>query len=44
MKKIDKEKKEHLETLLIEGYKNENGSDDKINFGWEERSIEGWPD
>ncbi len=33
-----------LKALLIEGYKNENGSDDMINFGWEAISIEGWPD
>jgi hypothetical protein len=44
IEKIEKEKKEQFEALLTEGYKSQNGSDEKINFGWEAISIEGWPD
>jgi metal-responsive CopG/Arc/MetJ family transcriptional regulator len=42
--KIEKDKKEKLDTLLIEGYKSECSSDKKINKEWETATIEGWPD
>ncbi len=42
--KIEKEKKEKLDMLLIEGYKSECGSDKKINKEWEAATLEGWPD
>ena len=42
--KIKKDKKEKLDTLLIEGYKNESGLDKKINQEWEDATLKGWPD
>ena len=42
--KIEKEKKEKLDKLLIEGYKNEYSSDNKINKEWEAATLERWPD
>lgn len=44
IEKIEKDKKEKLDTLLIEGYKNEYGLDKKINQEWEDATLEGWPD
>jgi len=43
IEKIEKDKKEKLDALLIEGYKNEYNSDKKINQEWEDITIEGWP-
>ena len=42
--KIQKDKKEKLDTLLIEGYKSECNTDKKINKEWEAATIEGWPE
>jgi len=44
IEKISKDKKEKLDSLLIEGYKNEYGSDKEINKEWEVATIERWPD
>jgi len=44
VEKISKDKKEKLDSLLIEGYKNECGSDKEINKKWEAATIEEWPD
>ncbi|MHB8276545.1 MAG: hypothetical protein ACYDIA_02685 [Candidatus Humimicrobiaceae bacterium] len=44
IEKIKKDKKEKLDTLLIEGYKNEYSLDKKINQDWEYVTLEGWPD
>lgn len=44
IEKIEKDKKEKLDTLLIEGYKNEYSLDKKINQDWEYVTLEGWPD
>lgn len=44
IEKIEKDKKEKLDTLLIEGYKNEYSLDKKINQDWEYATLEGWPD
>jgi metal-responsive CopG/Arc/MetJ family transcriptional regulator len=43
IEKIEKDKKEKLDALLIEGYKNEYNSNKKINQEWEDITIEGWP-
>ena len=42
--KIERDKKEKLDTLLVEGYKSECSADKKINKEWENSTIEGWPD
>ena len=42
--KIEKDKKEKLNTLLTEGYKSECSADKKINKEWEAATLEGWPD
>ncbi|MHB1377064.1 MAG: hypothetical protein ACYCXB_06530 [Candidatus Humimicrobiaceae bacterium] len=44
IEKIKKDKKEKLDILLIEGYKNESGSDREINQEWEDATLKGWPD
>jgi len=44
IEKIKKDKKEKLDILLIEGYKNESGSDKEINQEWEDATLKGWPD
>jgi metal-responsive CopG/Arc/MetJ family transcriptional regulator len=44
VEKINKDKKEKLDNLLIEGYKREYSSDKKINKEWEKATIERWPD
>ncbi|MHB8278677.1 MAG: hypothetical protein ACYDIA_13625 [Candidatus Humimicrobiaceae bacterium] len=44
IEKIEKDKKEKLDTLLIEGYKNEYSLDKKINQDLEYVTLEGWPD
>jgi len=44
IEKIEKDKKEKLDALLIEGYKNESGPDEKINQEWEVVTLKGWPD
>ena len=44
IEKIEKNKKEKLDTLLIEGYKNESSSDKKINHEWEDVTLKGWSD
>ena len=42
--KIEKDEKEKLDTLLVEGYKSECSADKKINKEWEAATIEGWSD
>lgn len=42
--KIKKDKKEKLDARLVEGYKNEYGSDKKINKDWEDATLESWPE
>jgi metal-responsive CopG/Arc/MetJ family transcriptional regulator len=42
--KIEKDKKEKLDTLLVEGYRHECSTDKKINKEWENTTLEGWPD
>jgi metal-responsive CopG/Arc/MetJ family transcriptional regulator len=44
IEKIEKDKKEKLDALLIEGYKNESNPDKKINQEWEEATLKGWSD
>jgi hypothetical protein len=44
VEKINKDIKEKLDNLLIEGYKKEYSSDKKINKEWEKATIERWPD
>lgn len=41
--KIERDKKEKLDILLAEGYKNEHDLDAKTNKEWEESTLEGWP-
>ena len=40
--KIDKDKKERLDALLVEGYKSESNADKIINKEWEAATLEGW--
>jgi metal-responsive CopG/Arc/MetJ family transcriptional regulator len=42
--KIEKDKKEKLDILLVEGYKIECSADKKINKEWKIATLEGWPD
>ena len=42
--KIQKDEKEKLDTLLVEGYKSECIADKKINKEWEDTTLERWPD
>ena len=42
--KIQKDRKEKLDTLLVEGYKSERTADKKINKEWEDATLERWPD
>jgi metal-responsive CopG/Arc/MetJ family transcriptional regulator len=42
--KIEKDEKEKLDILLVEGYKSECSADKKINKEWEAATMEGWPD
>ena len=42
--KIQKDKKEKLDTLLAEGYRRECSADKKINKEWEDATLERWPD
>lgn len=44
VEKISREKKEKMDSLLVEGYKNEYGSDKEINKKWEAATMERWPD
>ena len=44
IEKIEKEKKEQLDTLLVEGYKSECSEDKKISKEWEAATLERWPD
>jgi len=44
IEKIEKEKKEKLDLLLVEGYKSEYNLDKKIDKEWEAATIEGWPE
>jgi len=42
--KIERDKKEKLDKLLVEGYKSEYSADKKTNKEWEATTIEGWPE
>lgn len=42
--KIEKDKKEKLDILLVEGYKSECNADKKINKEWKIATLERWPD
>jgi metal-responsive CopG/Arc/MetJ family transcriptional regulator len=44
IEKIDKDKKDKLDTLLVEGYKSESNADKIINKEWEAATLEGWPE
>ena len=44
IEKIEKDKKEKLDRLLVEGYKSECVEDRKINEEWEAATLERWPD
>jgi len=44
IEKIERDKKEELDILLTEGYKNEHNPDKKINKEWEAATMEGWSD
>lgn len=44
VEKISREKKEKMDSLLVEGYKNEYGSDKEINKKWEAATMGRWPD
>jgi len=44
VEKIEKDERQKLDILLVEGYKNERGADRKINKEWETATIERWPD
>ena len=42
--KIERDKKERLDALLVEGYKSECREDEKINKEWETATLERWPE
>ncbi|MFC2159971.1 hypothetical protein ACFLQS_04580, partial [Actinomycetota bacterium] len=42
VEKIERDKKKHLDSLLIEGYKSQNESDKKLNDEWEDITLESW--
>jgi metal-responsive CopG/Arc/MetJ family transcriptional regulator len=44
IQKIEKDNKEKLDKLLIEGYKAESKNDEKINKEWENATFERWDD
>ncbi|MCL5073054.1 MAG: hypothetical protein M1308_19525 [Actinobacteria bacterium] len=44
IEKIEKDKKEKLDELLVEGYKSECDSNKNVNHDWEDATLEGWPD
>jgi metal-responsive CopG/Arc/MetJ family transcriptional regulator len=44
IEKIEKDKKEKMDTLLLEGYKSECGADEKTNKEFEAATLERWPD
>jgi hypothetical protein len=44
VEKINRDKKEKLDGLLVEGYKNEYSSDKEVSKKWEAATMERWPD
>ena len=42
--KIRRDKKKKIDTLIIEGYKNEYDSDKNLNRDWEDVTLESWPE
>ena len=42
--KIERDRKEKLNTLLVEGYKSEGSTDKIINKEWEGTTLERWPE
>jgi len=44
IEKIIKDKKVETDSLLIEGYKNENSKDKKVDEEWEKATLESWPE
>jgi hypothetical protein len=44
IEKIERDKKEKLDTLLVEGYKAQKISDKELNDEWEDITLESWDD
>jgi hypothetical protein len=44
VEKVNRDEKEKLDSLLVEGYKNEYSSDKNVNKKWETATMERWPD
>ena len=44
MEKIERDTKKRLDSLLVEGYKNQDESDDQLNDEWEDITLESWSD
>ena len=44
MEKIERDTKKRLDSLLVEGYKNQSESDDQLNDEWEDITLESWSD
>ena len=44
IEKIQRDKKEKMDRLLIEGYKKEYAADKDINSDWEKIDFERWPE
>ena len=40
--KLEREKREKIETLMAEGYKNAEPGDKKLDAEWEKASLEEW--
>ena len=43
MEKMQRDKKEKISALMIQGYKNESRNDKKLNQEWEDATLKGWP-
>lgn len=44
VEKIQRDKKEKMDRLLVEGYKKEGQKDKAIDRDWEKITMEGWPE
>jgi len=44
VEKINRNKKEKLDSLMVEGYKKEYSADKETNKEWEASTMERWPD
>ena len=40
--KLERERKEKIENLLLEGYKETSKEDVKLHANWEKAGLEGW--